>query len=180
MDDVFIAKGNVQQMPGMAMEDPNNLLIQLPDATFVEKGLESGVASLHRARGAALADFNGDGLLDLAVVNRVAPLEMYRNTTADAGNWLSIEPRQNGTNTRAIGGWIEMMDDDGVQLREITLGGGHAGGMLGPQHFGLGDADTVSFRMIWPDGVQSEWAHVETNQRLKITRSDTKLAVVPY
>lgn len=121
-DDVFIAKGNVQQMPGMAIEDPNNLLIQNEDTTFSEAGLEAGIASLHRSRGAALADFNADGLLDLAVVNRVAPLEVYRNTTKEAGNWLSIEPRQQGANTRAIGGWIELMDDYGLQLREITLG----------------------------------------------------------
>lgn len=180
MDDVFIAKGNVQQMPGMAMEDPNNLLIQTEDATFVETGLEAGIASLHRARGAALADFNADGLLDLAVANRVAPLEVYRNTTVDAGNWLSIEPRQLGINTRAIGGWIELMDDYGLQLRELTIGGGHAGGVLGPQHFGLDQAETVSFRIIWPDGTHSKWAKAKPNQRLQVIRSGTALDIFPY
>jgi hypothetical protein len=180
MDDVFIAKGNVQQMPGMAMEDPNNLLIQNEDATFFEAGLEAGIASLHRSRGAVLADFNADGLLDLAVVNRVAPLEVYRNTTADAGNWLSIEPRQQGINTRAIGGWIELMDDYGLQLRELTIGGGHAGGILGPQHFGLDKAKTVSFRIIWPDGTHSEWTKAKPNQRLQVIRSGTALDIFPY
>jgi hypothetical protein len=180
LDDVFIAKGNVQQMPGMAMDDPNNLLIQTSDATFVETGFEAGIASLHRARGAALADFNADGLLDLAVVNRVAPLEVYRNTTADTGNWLSIEPRQQGINTRAIGGWIELMDDYGLQLRELTIGGGHAGGILGPQHFGLDQAETVSFRIIWPDGTHSEWAKAKQNQRLQVIRSGTTLDIFPY
>ena len=180
MDDVFIAKGNVQQMPGMAIEDPNNLLVQNEDATFSEAGLEAGIASLHRSRGAALADFNADGLLDLAVVNRVAPLEVYRNTTQDAGNWLSIEPRQQGANTRAIGGWIELMDDYGLQLREITLGGGHAGGLLGPQHFGLDQAEGVSFRIIWPDGAHSEWAKAKPNQRLQVIRSGDALDIFPY
>jgi hypothetical protein len=180
MDDVFIAKGNVQQMPGMAMEDPNNLLIQTEDATFIEAGLEAGIASLHRARGAAMADFNADGLLDLAVVNRVAPLEVYRNATVDAGNWISIEPRQQAINTRAIGGWIELMDDYGLQLREVTLGGGHAGGILGPQHFGLDQADAVSFRIIWPDGTHSEWTKAKANQRLQVIRSGTALDIFPY
>jgi hypothetical protein len=180
MDDVFIAKGNVQQMPGMAMEDPNNLLIQNEDATFFEAGLEAGIASLHRGRGAVLADFNADGLLDLAVVNRVAPLEVYRNTTADAGNWLSIQPRQQGINTRAIGGWIELMDDYGLQLRELTIGGGHASGILGPQHFGLNKAKTVSFRIIWPDGTHSEWTKAKPNQRLQVIRSGTALDIFPY
>jgi hypothetical protein len=180
MDDVFIAKGNVQQMPGMAIEDPNNLLVQNEDATFSEAGLKAGIASLHRSRGAALADFNADGLLDLAVVNRVAPLEVYRNTTKDAGNWLSIEPRQQEANTRAIGGWIELMDDYGLQLREITLGGGHAGGLLGPQHFGLDQAQSVLFRIIWPDGAHSEWAKTKPNQRLQVIRSGNALDIFPY
>ena len=180
MDDVFIAKGNVQQMPGMAIEDPNNLLIQNEDAAFSEAGLDAGIASLHRARGAALVDFNADGLLDLAVVNRVAPLEVYRNTTKAVGNWLSIEPRQQGINTRAIGGWIELMDDYGLQLRELTIGGGHAGGILGPQHFGLDTAETVTFRVIWPDGTHSEWSKVKPNQRLQVIRSGDDLDIFPY
>lgn len=180
LDDVFIAKGNVQQMPGMALEDPNNLLIQNDDATFTEAGLSAGVASLDRARGAALADFDGDGLLDLVVVNRVAPLEVYRNTTKDTGHWISIDPRQKGINTRAIGGWIELVDNDGTQLREITLGGGHAGDVSAPQHFGLKDAKAVSFRVIWPDGTRGIWRDVETDQRLRITRDGDTVAIKTY
>jgi hypothetical protein len=61
-DDIFIAKGNVEQMPGLAMKDPNNLLIQGPAGRFVERGGVAGLASLHRGRGATLTDLNGDGL----------------------------------------------------------------------------------------------------------------------
>jgi hypothetical protein len=180
LDDVFIAKGNVQQMPGMALEDPNNLLIQKSDATFYEAGLNAGIASLDRSRGAALVDFDGDGLLDLAVVNRVAPLEIYRNTSQDTGHWISIDPRQKGHNSRAIGGWIELVDNKGTQLREITIGGGHAGDVSAPQHFGLGDTTTVSFRIIWPDGTHGEWHEVETDQRLRLTRGDDGSTLKSY
>lgn len=50
--DLFIAKGNVDQMPGMAMDDPNNLLMQAPDGTFVEVAADAGVAAVERSRGA--------------------------------------------------------------------------------------------------------------------------------
>ena len=60
-DDIFIAKGNVDQMPGNAMEDPNSLLLQRPDGTFSEASVEAGIASPHRGRGAALVDLNRDG-----------------------------------------------------------------------------------------------------------------------
>ena len=48
-----------------------------------------------------------------------------------------------------------------VQAREVTIGGGHASGWLGPHHFGLGRAKKVSMRVIWPDGETSEWRDIE-------------------
>lgn len=157
LDDAFIAKGNVQQMPGNAMEDPNNLLIGLQNGSFQERGDVAGLASMHRSRGAALVDFNGDGLLDLAVVNRRAPLEIWQNATEVAGNWIAVAVTQDDANTQAAGAWIEVDDGTTVQAREITVGGGHAGGVSGPQHFGLGDVDTVRLRVRWPHGAWTAW-----------------------
>ncbi|MEP3054507.1 CRTAC1 family protein [Ascidiaceihabitans sp.] len=180
MDDVFIAKGNVQQMPGMAMEDPNNLLIQDEKGQFSEAGLTAGIASLHRARGASLTDLDGDGLLDLIVVNRMATLEVYRNTSAQTGYWLSVEARQPNVNTRAIGGWIEVMDDMGLQMRELVIGGGHAGGSAGPEHFGLGDAEGIMMRVIWPDTTATQWMAVQTNQRVRVMRDGETATLTRY
>lgn len=163
-DDVFIAKGNVQQMPGNAMEDPNNLLIAQSDGTFAEAGDVAGVASMHRGRGAALADLNADGLLDLVVVNRRAPLEVWQNVTTGTGHWLSVDLRREGVNTRGVGAWIEVDDGRSVQAREITVGGGHAGGVAGPQHFGLGDVQTVRLRVRWPHEDWSDWREVGVDQ----------------
>jgi hypothetical protein len=44
-----------------------------------------------------------------------------------------------------------------VIAREVTLGGGHAGGAAVPEHFGLGGAEAVRLRVIWPDGERSDW-----------------------
>lgn len=153
--DLFIAKGNVDQMPGMAMEDPNNLLLN-EAGRFREVSVAAGVASTHRARGAALADLDGDGRLDLAVVNRRAPLELWRNTT-EAGGALAISPRQGGGNRDAIGAWVEVRTKAGTQRQERTLGGGHAGGGVRPLHFGIGAAETALARVIWPDGTAGDW-----------------------
>lgn len=163
LDDVFIAKGNVQQMPGAAMDDPNNLLMQKDDGTFVEQGDVAGIATLARSRGAALVDLNHDGLLDLAVVNRRAPMEVYRNVSQGAGNWIALTLLGSGANADAVGAFIEVKLGERVYLREVTVGGGHAGGVSGPQHFGLGDADRVEVRITWPDGQQGDWIEVPVN-----------------
>ena len=43
--DLFVAKGNVDRMPDFAQKDPNNLLLQKPDASFTEVGDVAGVAN---------------------------------------------------------------------------------------------------------------------------------------
>lgn len=179
-DDVFISKGNVQQMPGNAMEDPNNLLIQNVGGQFEEFGDRAGVASLHRGRGAALVDFNTDGLLDLVVVNRRAPLELWRNVSGGTGHWLSVDLHQSGSNRAAVGAWIEVDDGTSVQSREITVGGGHGGGMLGSQHFGLGEVEKVRVRVRWPHGNWSNWEVIAADQIIRITPDGTDLSVRRY
>lgn len=170
-DDLFIAKGNVDQMPSNAMADPNNLLMQQADGRFAERGDTAGVGSTARARGAALVDFDGDGLLDLVVNNRRAPLEVWQNVTEGAGHWLAVDLRQPGPNTRAIGAFIEVRSGDRLQTREITSGGGHASGSLGPEHFGLGADEQADLRVIWPDGQTGDWQRVAADESVRITRT---------
>lgn len=168
--DLFIAKGNVDQMPSNAINDPNNLLIQQADGTFVEAANEAGVASVARSRGAALADLNADGLLDIVVVNRRVPMEIWRNVTENTGHWAGIEPLQAGINRNAVGAWVELRTEAGTQSREVTVGGGHAGGQALPLHFGLGAAETAEARVIWPDQTVTSWQPVAVDALTQITR----------
>ncbi|HHG90299.1 MAG TPA: hypothetical protein ENJ90_07485 [Devosia sp.] len=176
-DDIFIAKGNVEEMPSAAMKDPNNLLIQDEKGNFSEAGGEAGIGSFARSRGATLSDLNLDGLLDLVVVNRRAPLEIYQNVTATSGNWLLIDVVQDRPNQRAIGGWIELESAGKRWFRELTIGGGHASGSASLNHFGLGDAVEVRLRMVWPDGSVSPWQDVAVNQILRVNRAEGGLNI---
>ncbi|WP_116133751.1 CRTAC1 family protein [Tropicimonas sp. IMCC34043] len=172
-DDLFIAKGNVDQMPSNAIHDPNNLLMRQPDGSFIETSVTAGVATMARSRGAALADFDGDGRLDLTVVNRRAAIELYRNLSEGTGNWVEIAPRQAGDNGFAVGAWIELACDGApLTAREITIGGGHAGGVLLPEHFGLGEVGELRVRVVWPDGGASDWVRLDANQRVELWRGD--------
>ncbi len=167
--DLFIAKGNVDQMPGMAMQDPNNLLMQQTDGSFVEVAETAGIATLERSRGAALVDFDGDGRLDLIVLNRRAAPELYANATPKAGNWLAIDLSQEGSNYNAVGASIEVRTSLGNQIRHRRIGGGHAGGQLLPIHFGLGKAREAQVIVTWPDGQITEH-QTDGNTTLRVSR----------
>ncbi len=168
-DDLFIAKGNVDQMPGNAAKDPNNLLIRTPGGPYVDRAAVAGVASTARSRGAGLYDLNLDGGLDLAVVNRRAPLEIHENATAARGRWVALEIRADGPNTRAVGAWIELRDGAGrIQYREVTVGGGHAGGQSGLHHFGLGGSDGAEVRLNF-GAMTTGWQTVPVNSRATLT-----------
>ncbi len=155
--DLFVAKGNVDQMPDLAMYDPNNLLIQHPDGHFEEMAHKAGIADPARSRGAALVDLDGDGRLDLVVVNRRAPARVYRNATPQTGNWLAITLRQPQGNTHAVGARVHVQTSASRQWQELSVGGGHAGGQAGPLHFGLGMAEQARVVVDWPDGRQSQY-----------------------
>ena len=154
--DLFIAKGNVAKMPDFALNDPNNLLLQGAGGKFTEVADKAGVASIATSRGAALADFNLDGLLDLAVVNRWEKAQVWRNASTGTGHWIAIKLEQPAPNRNAIGAWLEVRRGSTIMRREITIGGGHASGQAGWIHFGLGAAAETEISVQWPDGTWSD------------------------
>jgi enediyne biosynthesis protein E4 len=175
--DLYIAKGNVEAMPGYAARDPSNLLLGRPDGTFTESADAAGLVTFARVRGAALADFNLDGMLDLIEVNRRELVKVWRSVgTGDAtgpaamGSWIALQLQQPGSNRDAIGSWIEVRVGRYTIERELTIGGGHAGGQLGWVHFGLGTATRAQVRLQWPDGEKGPWMTVDANQFLTIRR----------
>jgi hypothetical protein len=177
--DLFIAKGNVSEMPDFAAKDPNNLLLQGPDGKFQEAGEAAGIANFAVSRGAALADFNLDGLLDLVVVHRWENAELWRNASSDAGHWVAFRLEQPAPNRDAVGAWLEVRCGSTVMQREITIGGGHASGRSGWWHFGLGDAGLAEVRVVWPDGETEGWQPVEGNNFYVLARGEAPRSWAP-
>jgi hypothetical protein len=168
--DLFVVKGNVHSMPDFAAKDPNNLFLQRADGTFVEAAEVSGALSFKTGRGGAVADFNADGKLDLLVVNRWEAPEIWRNVSEGLGGFVTVSLAQAGANRDAVGAWVEVRTEAGVQRREITVGAGHMSGQLVPWHFGIGAAEAAEVRVIWPDGVASEWVTAAAGEAVTLRR----------
>ncbi len=177
--DLFLAKGNVQQMPDFARFDPDNLLLGTFDGRFAEAGERAGIAQPTRGRGGAVVDLNMDGMLDLVVVNRQAPAAVFRNRGASRpaagpapmGNWLEVEVHQDGPNPDAVGALISVRIGNTTITRRIAVGGGHASGQLGFVHLGTGTAERAQIRVKWPDGEWSAPYRVFAGNFIRIDRN---------
>jgi enediyne biosynthesis protein E4 len=175
--DLFVTKGNISADPDYASKDPSDLVLGQPDGTFALATEAAGIVSFARGRGAALADFNLDGLLDLVEVNLGEPVKVWRNVgggdaaaPAAMGSWLAIRLSQPGANRDAIGSWLEVKVGDATIRREVTVGGGHISGQLGWTHVGLGPGSDAQVRVTWPDGEVGPWRSVKANQFVDVER----------
>ncbi|HEY8868020.1 MAG TPA: CRTAC1 family protein [Candidatus Limnocylindrales bacterium] len=182
--DLFVSKGNVTDQADYAQKDPSNLLLGQPDGTFREVADTAGILNFDRGRGAALADFNMDGMLDLIQVNYGAPVRLWRNVGSGSaskpvqmGNWLGLKIDEPGPNRDAIGAWIEVRVGDLTLRREVTIGGGHAGGQLGWIHFGIGAADRAEVRVQWPDRSTSAWLPIDANRFATIEQGAAQVQI---
>jgi hypothetical protein len=176
--DLFVTKGNVNVQPDFAGRDPSDLWLGQPDGSWVQAVDSAGLVHFDRGRGAALADFNLDGLLDLVEVNLSAPVRVWRNVgsgTADVpapmGHWVAWRLRDHGPNRDAIGALVDVrVGETPIGRREVVVGGGHIGGQLGWTTTGLGNATEAEIRVTWPDGEQGPWQRVAADGFVTIER----------
>jgi hypothetical protein len=110
-------------------QTPSLLYRNLGNGKFEERGVEAGVAynfdgRLQSGMGVAVADFDGDGLLDIAKTNFSGDLtSLYRN---EDGKFFTDVSRQAGLGVNQLLGWgVIFMDADGDGWRDLVIANGH-------------------------------------------------------
>ena len=126
-------------------------------------------AEMHVGRGAAVADFDGDGRRDLAIVNHGGPPALLRNVSRDAGHWLGVRLIGRHCTRDAANARVTVQLQDGPpQTRELLLGSSYLSGHTKTLHFGLGRrkrARRVAVR--WPCGAATSLDNV-TGDRILV------------
>ena len=107
-------------------------------------------------RGMSMADFDGDGDLDVLINNLRSPSQIFENRLC-SGQSLLVDLRHPGSgNTRALGAELLLHTSNGVFRRSVHAAGGYLSGRSARQHFGLPDGSGIhALEIRWPDRVLS-------------------------
>ena len=120
---------------------------------YVDTARPAGIDSILDTRSAGVADFDGDGRLDVAVTNNAERAQFYLNQLDNGNNWLALSLRGTRGNTDAVGAYVRLTVDDVTLTRRVESGGGYSSQDQRILHFGLGDAEVVKgLEIIWSDG----------------------------
>ena len=133
------------------------------DGTFEPSGPAWGLDHLGVSFGAAFADLDNDGDLDLVYTNYQSGVSVFRNES-QSGNRVAISLRGATSNRFGVGATIRLETASGPQVRRLTQARGYLSTSEPAAHFGLGPHDRIERLTIeWPSGITQTLADLPAN-----------------
>jgi len=140
--------------------------------TFVEWLPRGGTRHelVHTSRGAAFGDLDGDGAIDVVVVNRDAPAYFLRNVLPERGNWLLLKVLER-SGRHALGAEVRLTVGEREVRRDVTAASSYCASNDPRVHVGLGEATAVeSIEVRWADGAIDRFPGVAAGQEAVVRR----------
>jgi hypothetical protein len=198
--DMFMATGHVQDGvervdPGTTTAQQNLLLRNEGSGRFADVSSTSGSGLLLRrqSRGAVVFDYDNDGDLDIAVLNKQCRIpagvengvDLLRNDSGNRNHWLQVElaakapdneapGAKHGTSNRdGVGAKVSIWSGGHLQIREVRCGSGYQSHNDLRLHFGLGkEARIDSLEVRWPSGYRQVMRDIQGDRLLRIVEDE--------
>ena len=185
--DIFVADGHIEDeiervQKRVTYAEPPHLFRNLGGSKFEDVTAKVGVAlaAPKVARGAAYADINNDGALDILVTTNGGPAHLYRN---EGGTNRSLRIKLTGTksNRDGIGAVVRMTAGSDKQWQMLRSGSSYLSSSELVLTFGLGSntkADTLEIQ--WPSGQTDKLSNVNAGQTVTIEEGKGVITTQPY
>ena len=142
------------------------------------------------SRGVAVADFDGDGRLDVVINNNNETPTVYLNDLKRTGNAFELklvgavaagQPSGPRSTRDAIGASVTVKAGGKTMTRQVEAGSGYASESMRPLHFGIGAASSIeSIEIRWPSGLvqRMEGGQVEgwVNKLMRVEEGGARAA----
>jgi hypothetical protein len=174
--DIFAANGHIEEeigrvQPKVQYREPPLLFHNLGKGQFENVTARMGTAFNRPvvARGAAYADYDHDGDLDIVVTTNDGPAYLFRNDGGNRNHWISMRLVGRKSNRDGIGAVVRVMSKSGKQWNMVHSGSSYCSQSDLALTFGLGsDAAVDAIEIDWPSGAKQALGGVAANQFLTI------------
>ena len=174
--DIFAATGHIEEEIGRVQPKIQYKEAPLLFRNLGKKKFEPVAASMGPefnrpvvARGAAYADFDHDGDLDLLMTTNHGPAYLFRNDGGNRNNWLCVRTVGSRSNRDGIGAIVRIGTASGQKWSWVKSGSSYCSQSDLAVTFGLGAEKSVSSLEIeWPSGVKQKLGSVPANQFLTV------------
>ncbi len=187
MDDFVKVKGRLKR------EDVLEIIKKMPSSNvvnyifgnnggtkFTDKTREWGLYRPSSSNGAAYADLDNDGDLDLVVNNINEKAFLYKNNTDNANQYISVALKGSKANTMGIGARVMLSYHGKKQYREQMPTRGYLSTVSPVLHFGLGSNTSVDTLLVtWPGGNQQLLTNVKAGQVITLNEADAAKSAQP-
>jgi hypothetical protein len=182
LPDIYVTNGHVTDNvklydPQLSYRQTDLLYRNLGGGHFRNVSAESGpgFGIPHVGRGAAVADFDNDGDLDIVVADTGGPALLLRNDGGNRNHWIAIRARGRESNRFGIGCKVKLTSGGRVQWREINPYGSYLSTSDVRLFFGLGGESAASrLEIEWPSGKKQTLENVHANQTVLLDEADAR------
>ncbi len=168
---VHVLDNAAEILPASRYAQRNQLFENLGGGRFREV-LDAGLDIVRVSRGLATGDLDGDGDLEIVIVNANDFAEVYENLDGEVASWLLVDLEATRSGPSGIGGRLTLITAGRRLVEEVRTASSYLSQNAQSVHFGLGQAPQAeTLEVAWPAGGRQRFEGLRARRRVRLRES---------